>query len=148
MRHVLIVSFVVVFVLAGTAVDADVFGLGPTLLGEGPALVAEQRGAAGPLPTQIVGLEGYALWGHNAGAAAAVTYKHRFGSTPIGDRSIRWRYGLIGGLSVAADNARGLVGGFVEAETEGLVGIVLVLRFDDGVYVNPGIKVNVLSFSF
>lgn len=147
MRHVLIVSFVLAFVVAGTA-QADVFGLAPTLAGKGPALVAEQRGAAGPLPAQIVGLEGYALWGHNAGAAAAVTYKHRFSSTPIGDKSIRWRYGLIGGLSVAADNARGIVGGFVEAETEGLVGIVLIVRFDDGVYVNPGIKVNVLSFSF
>ena len=127
---------------------ADVFGLGPTLLGEGPALVAEQRGAAGPLPAQIVGLEGYALWGHNAGAAAAVTYKHRFASSAIGEKTIRWRYGLIGGFSVAADNARGLIGGFVEGEVEGLVGIVLILRFDDGVYVNPGIKVNVLSFSF
>lgn len=143
-------TFLVVMMLAllPMAACADVFGLGPTLLGEGPALVAEQRGAAGPLPTQIVGLEGYALWGHNAGAAAAVTYKHRFSSTAVGDRSIRWRYGLIGGLSVAADNARGLVGGFVEAEAEGLVGIVLVVRFDDGVYVNPGFKINVLSFSF
>lgn len=126
----------------------DVFGLGPTLAGKGPGLVAEQRGAEGPLPSQIIGLEGYALWGHNAGAAAAVTYKHRIGSTPIGDRSIRWRCGLIGGLCVAADNARGLIGGFVEAEAEGLVGIVLVVRFDDGVYVNPGLKINLLSVSF
>ncbi|GAH73878.1 unnamed protein product [marine sediment metagenome] len=147
MRSLLVVSFVVAFVVAGTA-QADVFGLGPTLLGEGPALVAEQRGASGPLPTQIVGLEGYALWGHNAGAAAAVTYKHRFGSSAVGEKTIRWRYGLIGGFSVAADNARGLVGGFVEAEIEGLVGFVLVIRADDGLYVNPGMMINLVSVSF
>jgi len=127
---------------------ADVFGLGPTLAGKGPGLAAEQRGAEGPLPSRIIGLEGYALWGRNAGAAAAVTYKQRFASVPIGDRKLRCRYGFIGGLSVAADTAQRLVGGFVEAEAEGLVGIVLVVRFDDGVYVNPGFKVNVLSLSF
>ncbi len=127
---------------------ADVFGLGPTLAGKGPGLAAEQQGAEGPLPSRIIGLEGYALWGRNAGAAAAVTYKHRFASVPIGDRKLRCRYGFIGGLSVAGDTAQRLVGGFVEAEAEGLVGIVLVVRFDDGVYVNPGLKVNVLSVSF
>lgn len=128
--------------------QADVFGLGPTLAGKGPALVAEQRGASGPLPSRIVGLEGYALWGHNAGAAAAVTYKHRFASVPVGGAEVRCRYGFIGGLSVAGDTARGLVGGFVEAEAEGIAGVVLVVRLDDGVYVNPGLKVNVWSVSF
>ena len=134
--------------LGQVGAHADVFGLGPTLAGRGPALVAGQRGASGPLPSRIVGLEGYALWGKNAGAAAAVTYKHRFASIPVGERKLRCRYGLIGGVSLAAENARGLVGGFLEVEAEGLAGAVLIVRLDDGVYVNPGLKVNVLSFSF
>jgi hypothetical protein len=100
------------------------------------------------LPSQIVGLEGYALWGKNAGAAAAVTYKHRFASVPVGAKKLRLRYGIIGGVSTGGDVTKPLVGAFVEAEAEGLAGVVLVLRCDDGVYVNPGIKVNLLSVSF
>ncbi len=130
---------------------ADVFGLGPTVLGSSPSSNVKARGASespGPLPSSIVGLEGYALWGKNAGAASAVTYKHQFASTRIGDRKLRWRYGLIGGLQVGGDHANALAGGFIEGEVEGLVGLVLIVRFDDGVYVNPGLKVNLLSTSF
>ena len=147
MRKMLVVVFVVALVFAALPAAADVFGLGPTLAGQKP-LVAEQRGASGPLPSQIVGLEGYSLWGKNAGAAAAATYKYRIGSTPIGDSSIRWRAGLIGGISTANDQTRALYGGFVECEVEGLVGLVLVLRADDGVYWNPGLKFNLISKSF
>jgi hypothetical protein len=131
-----------------SGVHADVFGLGPTLVGRGPGLVVEQRGASGPLPSQILGLEGYALWGKNAGAAAGVTYKHRFASVPVGTRKIRLRYGLLGGVSTAGTSTQPLIGGFVEAEAEGLAGLVLVIRLDDGVYVNPGLKVNLVSVSF
>lgn len=142
----MVVVFVVVFVAGGMA-QADVFGLGPTLGGDEP-IVAGQRGASGPLPSRIVGLEGYSLWGKNAGAAAAVTYKHRFGSTPIGPRTIRWRYGLIGGLVSAEETTQVMYGGFIEGEIAGLAGVVLVIRADDGVYVNPGMMVNFLSVSF
>ena len=124
------------------------FGLGPALAGRGPGLVAEPRSVSRSLPSQIVGLEGYSLWGKNAGAAAAVSYKHTLTSVPVGSRQVCLRYGLLGGVSVASDNARALVGGFVEAEVEGLAGVVLVVRLDDGVYVNPGFKVNLISVSF
>lgn len=147
MRQVLVVIFVVALVFAALPAAADVFGLGPTLAGQKP-LVAEQRGASGPLPSSIVGLEGYSLFGENAGAAAAVTFKRRFGSTPIGDRSIRWRYGAIGGISVADEVVDPLFGGFVECELEGLVGLVAILRADDGVYGNFGFKLNLVSVSF
>ena len=103
---------------------ADVFGLGPTVLGRSPSSKVKARGASesrGTLPSSIVGLEGYALWGKNAGAASA---------------------------QVGGDDANALAGGFIEGEAEGLVGLVLIVRFDDGVYVNPGLRVNLLSVSF
>lgn len=147
MRRALILLFVVALMFAALPAAADVFGFGPTLAGQKP-LVAEQRGASGPLPSSIVGLEGYSLWGKNAGAAGAATYKWRFGSTPIGDRTLRWRAGIIGGIVTADEHTDALYGGFLEVEAEGLVGLVLVVRFDDGVYVNPGLKVNLISRSF
>ena len=147
MRTVLVVVFVVALVFAALPASADVFGLGPTLAGQKP-LVAEQRGASGPLPSNIVGLQGYSLWGENAGAAAAVTFARRIGSTPIGDKSIRWRAGLLGGISTTDASTQALYGGFLEGEIEGLVGLVLVVRADDGVYVNPGFKVNFVAKSF
>lgn len=146
MRYVTVV-LVVLVLLCVAPVCADVFGLGPTLGGD-TAIVAEQRGASGPLPSQIVGLEGYSLWGKNAGAAAAITYKHRFGSTPIGQQTIRWRYGLIGGLASGGETTSIMYGGFIEGEILGLAGVVLVIRADDGIYVNPGMMVNFLSVSF
>ena len=146
MRYVTVV-LVVLFVACVVPVAADVFGLAPTLGGDTP-LVAEQRGASGPLPSTIIGLESYSLFGRNAGAAGAVTFKRRFGSTPIGDRTLRWRYGAIAGLAVADETTNPLIGGFVECELEGLVGLVLVVRADDGVYANYGFKLNLLSVSF
>jgi hypothetical protein len=146
MRYAMAV--LIIFVCAALPASADVFGLGPTLAGKGPGLVVEQRGASGPLPSQIVGLKGYALWGKNAGAAAGVCYEHRFATVPAGDRKVRLRYGILGGVSVGEDTTRPLVGAFVEAEAEGLAGVVLVVRFDDGVYVNPGAMVNFVSVSF
>lgn len=147
MRSMIVVVFVVALVFAALPASADTFGLGPALGGH-KALVAEQRGASGPLPSNIVGLEGYSLWGKNAGAAAAATVKTRFGSTPIGDSSIRWRGGFIGGITAAESTTELMYGGFIEGEIDGLVGLVLVVRFDDGVYVNPGLKFNLVSISF
>lgn len=143
-----VIGLVVVFVLCAGVASADVFGLGPTLTGKGPGIVVEQRGASGPLPSKIIGLEGYSLWGKNAGAAAGICYKHRFLSVPAGQRTVRLRYGVLAGLAVAANDTRPLLGVFAEAEAEGLAGIVLVVRFDDGIYVNPGLMVNFLSVSF
>jgi hypothetical protein len=142
-----VAGMIVVMLVVGGAASADVFGVGPSLGGKKP-LVAEQRGASGPLPSTILGLEGYALWGKNAGSAGAVTLKRRFGSTPIGSSTIRWRMGLIGGIEVEGSTTNPLYGGFIEGEMEGLVGLVLVVRADDGIYVNPGIKVNALSVSW
>lgn len=148
MRYVTVVLVVMFLYCAGVpAAFADVFGLGPTLGGNEP-IVAGQRGASGPLPSQIVGLQGYMLWGKNSGSAAAVTYKHRFASTPVVDRTIRWRYGFIGGLASADNVTKPMYGGFIEAEIEGLAGVVLVIRADDGFYVNPGAMINFLSVSF
>jgi hypothetical protein len=146
MRYAMAV--LIIFVCAALPASADVFGLGPTLAGKGPGLVVEQRGASGPLPSQIVGLEGYALWGKNGGAAGAVNYRHRFASTPVGDRQIRWRYGILGGAVVADEVANPLLGPFVEGEVEGIAGVIVILRVDDGVYLNFGAKINFVSVSF
>lgn len=173
MRHTaVILAFVVLLVFVALPASADTFGLGPTLGGKKARVaekkpdvvyepsvatthataedtgVAEEPDATGPLPSNIAGLEGYSLWGRNAGAAAGVTFKRELGSTPIGDSRLRWRAGFIGGISTADDNSRLLYGGFIEAELDGLVGIILVARADDGVYLNPGLKVNLFSASF
>lgn len=149
-RILVVVAVAVLMCFASTAYAAGV-GLIPKALGtEGNPKKATSRGTdlSGGVPSNIAGLAGYALFGEGAGAAAAVTYSHTFRRVPVRSRVLELRYGLLGGVSVAGEEVEPLIGGYIEAEVENLAGLVLVVRPDSGVVVNPGVKVNLVGWTF
>jgi len=128
---------------------ADVFGLGPTLVG-GETKTVLPRAVKPHVPSQIVGLETYSLYGDDAGAAAAVTWKRTIGHWQVKNYDLDLRGGIIGGVKFAGDdNGSSIYGVFGELEVARLGGIVLIARADGGkLRINPGFKLNLISASF
>lgn len=150
MRRTAVVLTMVTFLIVAlsTVAVADVFGLGPTLLNTEKTTVVA-RAIPPPVPSNIIGLESYALWGSDAGAAAAITYKWTVGHWMVNNNDIDLRLGALGGVMDTVSDVKGIFGVFGELEAARIGGVVLILRADGGkLRVNPGFKVNLVSVSF
>ena len=154
MRRTAVVFVLVAFILsawallAPTPAAADVFGLGPILVG-GEKRTILPTAQKQHVPSQIIGLETYSLYGNDAGAVGAVTWKRTFGHWKVRDCDLDLRGGIVGGIKVAGDDSAPIYGIFGELEAARIGGVVLVLRADGGkLRLNPGFKVNVLSVSW
>lgn len=103
-------------------------------------------GEKAAVPSTIVGLEGYSLFGKDAGAAAVLTGKRQVGQW----KAVQFNAGGLVGLAapVASGDSALIFGVVGEAEAAKIGGIVLVLRADGGLRVNPGFKLNVVGWSF
>jgi len=148
MKWVLLLTFVLVFVCLPLHVHADVWGLGPTLVGAEKKMLLPTAQKA-PVPSNIVGLEGYSLWGPDAGAAAAVNWKRTVGTATVKGHQLDFRVGVLAGVITEGTGTGPLIGAFGEVEAAKIGGLVVVLRVDNGkLMVNPGFKLNVVSVSF
>lgn len=155
MRRCVVVFVLVAFLMSAWALlapapaAADVFGLGPTLIGGETKTVLPASAQKQYVPSRIVGLETYSLYGDDAGAAAVVSWKRTFGHWTKGHYDLDLRAGIIGGIKVGGDDSAPIYGIFGEIEAARLGGIVLVVRADGGrLRLNPGFKLNLVSVSF
>lgn len=149
MRWMLLLAFVVSLSMFVPAVaHADVWGLGPTLVGAEKTTLTPTAQKL-PVSSNIVGLEGYSLWGTSAGAAAAVNWKRTVGTAKVKGHQLDFRVGVLAGVVSEGSTVDSLFGAFGEVEAAKIGGLVLVLRVDGGkIVVNPGFKLNVVSVSF
>jgi hypothetical protein len=161
-RLAVLVAVLVIGFTSAPSGRADSFGLIPAMSGKEKLTqkqirnrAAEDRGVgtmAAPVtvkrgvPSTIVGLEGYSLFGTDAGAAGVLTGKKRVGQW----NDVQFNAGaLVGVAAPEADGSNALIfGGVLEAEALKFGGLVLVVRGDGGWRVNPGFKLNVVGWSF
>lgn len=133
---------VVVMLAMTTAVCADSFGLIPSMAGKKPKATTRDAAEKAGVPSNIVELGGYTLFGPDADVAAVLTWKKRFGQW----KAIDFNAGPLVGLSDSTGNDV-IFGGVVEAEAS-IGGLVLVPRADDGFRLNYGFKLSLVGWSF
>lgn len=143
---VVVLLTLITAVLGAACAEARPVGLLAALSKESPKRLAPAaRGAdlPTPVPSNIIGLESWALFGERAGAAAAVTLKRRVGQWQQIDFHVG---GLLGITDPEVDSP--FVGGLIDATTHDIGGIALIPRWDGGFRLNYGVSLTLLGWNY